>query len=518
MQNRAVSVFGLGGDSLSTPENSIVSYYSALAGGAGGLVVGVRQTKDAVVVCSNHDDFNAVCGDERKVADLNWNEIGRLDAGFTYRSTVLDADNQPTGEKGSDTPWLGSFPTKRALRVQRLSDVLIQFARRCELVLLLPDDNINLLDVTLSELHKFGVENRVLLAGSYAVCQYLLASKPNTRLILVDNTVGSATEQLDLAERLGTLGLYLDWDIACRSETAGIFFEPELRDALEASSVCLYLGSDTMHYAVTPAHFKALSGITGVAGIFARGVLPTVSAITPPALIVSDDFNGTHFNRTLWSAGYSQANQDTQIYQDDGIHISIKEGGSYSGAAAVCVIPVHGRFDARTAFHVSSPRQATTFELAAICIDPGYHHIDNTDLTTRNVNLTFDVHGAPPYASSERDEDNGFRCGWNNGFNLTQIDSDWNASSANMYNKYGRDVGNGEADSPEGQLRLVRNGSYFATYYTDKYNTAWVCSGGMLLQNMPDDAYLRLAAKHWRKGGIPPENHIEFHNFRLYQF
>lgn len=157
--------------------------------------------------------------------------------------------------------------------------------------------------------------------------------------------------------------------------------------------------------------------------------------------------------------------------------------------------------------------------MAAICIDPGYHHMDNSDLNTRNINLTFDVHGASPYASSERDEDDGFRCGWNNGFNLTKVDYSWEASSVNMYNKYGRDVGIGDPDSPEGTLRLIRNGSVFSSYYKDKYNDAWVCSGVMLIQNMSDDIYLRLAAKHWNKGGNPPpENDVRFYRFRLYQF
>ena len=54
---------------------------------------------------------------------------------------------------------------------------------------------------------------------------------------------------------------------------------------------------------------------------------------------------------------------------------------------------------------------AETAFLAAIQVDPGY----------REVNLTFDVHGAPPYASSERDENDGFRIGWNNGPALTKF-------------------------------------------------------------------------------------------------
>jgi hypothetical protein len=241
--------------------------------------------------------------------------------------------------------------------------------------------------------------------------------------------------------------------------------------------------------------------------------------VTPSAQVLADTFDGTTIDRSIWTCGYSHQNQDTQISLCNGLTITIKEGGSYSGGAAVTLLPVHGRFDARVDFHVANPHQGTTFEMAAIGIDPGYFHIDNSDLNSRNVNLTFDVHGAPPYASSERDENDGFRLGWNNGYNLTKFDSNWEAASVNMYNKYSRDVGNGASDNPAGTLRLVRNGSVFNAYSKDKYNKAWVCTGSELVSNLGPDIHLRLAAKHWNKGGrSAPHNQVTFTNFRLLQF
>jgi hypothetical protein len=189
--------------------------------------------------------------------------------------------------------------------------------------------------------------------------------------------------------------------------------------------------------------------------------------------------------------------------------------------AAVTLLPVLGHFDAQVEFEVSNPAQGTTFEIAAIGIDPGHFNIDNQKLDSRTVNLTFDVHGAPPYASSERDQDDGFRIGWNNGYNLTQIDSNWNASSANMYNKYGRDVGSGkkEKDNPRGLLRLVRHGHVFCSFYKDIFNDEWVCSGADIVPNIGNDVHIRIAAKHWNKdGSILPGNKIVFRNFRLYQY
>ena len=88
-----------------------------------------------------------------------------------------------------------------------------------------------------------------------------------------------------------------------------------------------------------------------------------------------------------------------------------------------------------------------------------------------------------------------------------------------MYNKYSRDVGNGDPDNPTGTLRLVRNGAVFNAYSKDKYNDAWVLSGSELIPNLGPDIHLRLAAKHWNKGGREaPGNQITFTNFQLYQF
>jgi hypothetical protein len=211
--------------------------------------------------------------------------------------------------------------------------------------------------------------------------------------------------------------------------------------------------------------------------------------------------------------------RSVELDSDKGLVISIMEGGSYSGGAGVTVMPVHGPFDACVDVFVGNPGQGTTLEMACIGIAPGYFHIDNTDLNSRNVNLTFDVHGAPPYASSERDEADGYRIGWNNGYNLTRLDDDWTAASVNMYNKYGRDVGNGSKDNPVCSLRLQRCGSVVNAYYKDKYNHAWVLSGSALVGNLGPDVNIRLGAKLWAKGGMePPANHVVFSRFRLYQF
>jgi hypothetical protein len=236
-----------------------------------------------------------------------------------------------------------------------------------------------------------------------------------------------------------------------------------------------------------------------------------------PHLVVAEHFAGTTPDLDLWTMGYSKISQDTTIRQDDGVVIEIKSGGQYSGAAAVTNFPIRGDFDARIQFEVASPHQGTTFELACVHIDPGFHHIDNTKLDNRAVHLTFDVHGAPPYASSERDEDDGFRIGWNNGPAVTEF-VQHSAQSSNIYNKYSRDVGDATASNPKGQLRLVRRGAVFNSYYSDKHNRGWVLSGTALVPTLCQDVFLRLGGKHWPKQGkTPPPNRIKFTDFRLFQ-
>ena len=159
-------------------------------------------------------------------------------------------------------------------------------------------------------------------------------------------------------------------------------------------------------------------------------------------------------------------------------------------------------------FEVANPEQGTTFELAAVHVDAGY----------RPTNLTFDVHGAPPYASSERDENDGFRIGWNNGPALTRwVDNE--PQSSNLYNCYGRDVGYAKADNPRGQLRLTRCGQIFNAYYTDRAHDGWVLCGSVPVPALADSLFLRLGAKHWPKGGgAPPTNKFRFAGFELRQW
>lgn len=521
---RTLPVYALGGESLGAPEDTVTAYWAALGSGADGLAVGVRLAKDGQVICISQDSLKQTTGHDADVSELTSREIAKLDAGSTFRSTVLDSNNQPTGKHGEDLPWQGDLPNKRRIVHPTLVEVLRLFARRTDLVLMLPrdwqgDKLDGLVKSVLEELHSLGCQNRVTVAGPMAACLLVREVSQATPTALYADGGQGAEANVLAAKSVGTSYLVLDIEIACPGGPGNPEFSPALGAAAAGAGIGLLLDSPGMPYAPTPAYGPALSGQPCVRALLARGVPEATAILAPPALVLGDNFDGTSVDLDMWSAGYSHQNQDTVIKQDDGFHITIEEGGSYSGGACLAVLLVNGRFDARTHFSVSNPQQGTTFELAAIGIDPGYHHMDNSDLNSRNVNLTFDVHGAPPYASSERDEDDGFRIGWNNGFNLARVSADWEADSVNMFNKYGRDVGNGDKDNPDGWLRLMRNGNVFTSFYKDRYNEAWVCSGAALVQNLGPDVCLRLAGKHWAKGGkSPPGNHITFHEFELYQF
>jgi glycerophosphoryl diester phosphodiesterase len=515
MKQLNLPVYGLHGESHAAPMDTLVSYWAALGEGAEGITAGLQMTGDGCLVCCPSDLLTEKDGVPYRMSCITTKELRDFDAGASFRSTVLNQENQPTGETGIDTPWVGNTEAKDKphLCYPHLKEVLQLFGRRTKLMFIIQDD-VNaqhseaIAQSALDQLRSFGLERRVTIAAPDHVCSYIHQQSPQTATALMVDTGKSMAKNLEETLQAGASYLYTN------IESLDVGFPV---DKLE--NVKLLLTSNTMPYAPTPAaYFKVLEH-KNVHALVMRSVDRTRKLGDSPAKVLVDDFAGTEINRDIWACGYSHCNTDTTISQDNGFTITIKEGGSYSGGAAVTLLPILGNFDAQVNVNMASPQQGTTLEMSAIGIDPGYFHIDNTNLNSRTVSLTFDVHGAPPYASCERDENDGFRIGWNNGYNLTRISSDWTADSVNMYNKYGRDVGNGSTDNLSCTLRLHRCGAVFNSYYKDKYNKEWVCSGSALVPNLSADVHIRLGAKHWAKHGeTPPPNQIIFTDFRLYQY
>lgn len=529
MENDRLQVYGFHGNSHKVPADTTVSYWSALGAGADGIVAALQITKDKSIVCCPASVLTCYDGSSINVNDMTLKEFKDFDAGASFQSELLDANNQPGGETGKYHPWasdmiigrelpkpVGSRPVHPTLHYLTLEYMLKLFGRRTSVFLYISDQDSDLsneiVESTLATLKLIGLQSRVTIIAPDKLCTQVRSLSSNARVAYIADQSKSFADNVDLAVKVDPQYLFVNLEYLTTEN-----------DFNGESKIPLLISSSQMEYAPTPTAYEEILSWENVAGLCFKAVEECVEFITPPALIILDDLKtGTvkhPVNPDIWSCGYSHVTDTVELLQDNGFVINLKEGGSYSGGAALTLLPVHGRFDAQVDFHVSNPHQGTTFELAVISQDPGYYHSQNTDLDSRSLNLTFDVHGAPPYASCERDENDGFRIGWNNCFNLTKIDKDWKASSANMYNKYSRDVGHAGKDNPKGTYRLVRNGSVFNAYYKDAHNKGWVCSGSALVPNLPEDVYIRLAAKHWRKGQpITPGNRIVFSNFKLYQF
>lgn len=511
-------IWAYGGESCRGPEDTLVAYWGGIGAGADGLAITLQLTADGVPVCCHGATLADTCRDPRSVDKVTAQQLRRLDAGTMFRSTEIDDRNQPKG-RGDDTPWEGIKSRQVPLYHPRLADVLLLFGRRTSLLLsFLPPSGgaaklQALVEATCREVERFGLASACLFAGDEATLKLVKACLPASPCAYVASKQDSVADAAKVAKQLGARHLIID---AERLVSARGGLAPGVARAFGASLRAL-VGSTSMPFALTPDCHATLSGQPWLGGFICRAVDRTVEMERPQHMIVADRFAGKTPDLDLWAMGYSKINQDTTIRQDDGVIIEIKAGGQYSGAAALTNYPIRGDFDARVAFEVASPHQGTTFELACIQVDPGFHHIDNTKLDSRTVHLTFDVHGAPPYASSERDEDDCFRIGWNNGPAETEF-IQHAAQSSNIYNKYSRDVGDGKTTNPKGELRLVRRSTQFNAYYKDKHNREWVLSGTALVPTLCQDIYLRLGAKHWpKKGKTPPPNRITFTDFRLYQ-
>lgn len=532
-------IWALGGESLSAPEDTMPAYWGAVAAGADGLVIGVQMTADKRVVCCSQQTLQATCGDKRKVSAVKFAELTQLDAAARFDSLQLNKANQPLAKKGKGKPWKSRKGNRVPVYHPSLEEVCLKFGRRVGLMFhLLPASSSSAARTALVKhvttvLRQFGLDRSSLLAGDAATLRVAKRLSQGELVLVAGERQGveaAASEAVDVgASNLWIHAEEFGEDIADTSEGVNIF-----------------VGSKKMPFALTPSEHLRLMRTGCVGGFVCRAVHETMDYLQPRCLVFEEKF--ASLDEKTWHLGYSKPNQDTEIKVKKGLHIDISEAGEYSGAAALLNFSLHGAFDVQVDFTVANPNQGTTFELAAIQVDPGYHHPNNKDLTRKNVNLTFDVHGAPPYASSERDENDGFRLGWNNGPAVTDFAADpisllrqlygtalqriapdmldgdppgyvgKVAQSSNIYNKYSRDVGDAKEANASGQLRLVRCGSAFSAYYTDHNNSGWVLCGTAQVPTLCEDVFIRLGAKHWPKGGrTPPWNKVTFKNFRVYQ-
>jgi hypothetical protein len=491
------TVWADGGESLCAPADTLPAYWGALGAGAGGLAVTVQCSKDGRLVCTASDRLGEGRSG-RPIGALSGAEIRKVDAGARFRSQAVDHRCRAKGRPGRETPWAGHAGKRDALYHPELDEVLRHFGRRTRLLIRLKPGGADssgraaLTRLVLDMLDRHAVFARTLVAGDAGTIA-TLGEAPVGRCLLAEGV--APAEAVKRAARAK-----VDAVVATVATVGDA-------ERLGAAGIKVIASPPAGSFAFEPALYRALAGRAELAGLLVRGVTEMQAVAHRHGLVVQDSFAGQRLDNDLWTLGHSRNNHDTKIRVDDGLRIDIA-GEEYSGAAAFSNFSINGDFDARMSFEVTNPEQGTTFELAALHVDAGY----------RPTNLTFDVHGAPPYASSERDENDGFRIGWNNGPALTRwVDNE--PQSSNLYNCYGRDVGLAGADSPTGRLRLMRHGQIFNAYYTDRVNEGWILSGSVAVPALADAVFLRLGAKHWPKGGRePPTNHFRFTDFELRQW
>jgi hypothetical protein len=235
-------------------------------------------------------------------------------------------------------------------------------------------------------------------------------------------------------------------------------------------------------------------------------------------LVIQEDFNGPELS-DFWIGGQFNHSKEVKMEINNGLRISFVKGVQYASAGAVTKNIIVGDFEAEIKFEVSNPVHGSTFELAAIQVEPP----EKTSITP--VELTaahrvFNVHGSPPYISSELDESDGWRIGWNYGIKQGGWDDEGEWRSDNSDNKYGKPLMGPITGVTTGWLKLSRtNGTTWIASGRKLETDPWQEVGRQNTAILSGPIRLRLVAKHWVKTKIgaiiAPSNDVVFSNFKM---
>lgn len=244
-------------------------------------------------------------------------------------------------------------------------------------------------------------------------------------------------------------------------------------------------------------------------------------------LLWEDEFAGPDAG-SRWVGGQLRPSAQMRLQIDHGVHVRMAAGGPYASGGVVTTDPIAGDFAAEVAFSVAAPHAGSTLELAAIRPGPPAHSILNPTTKAQGA-LVFNVHGEPPYVSSEFDENDGWRIGWNAQAPQFKIDENGEPYADGVYNKYGVNTRrDGYAGPTEGWLWLERTaGSHWRARGRHATADPWLdlrptnALAALDVDFLAGPVHLRLVAKHWRKPAedtpVPPANTVVFRHFRLYR-
>lgn len=229
-----------------------------------------------------------------------------------------------------------------------------------------------------------------------------------------------------------------------------------------------------------------------------------------------------------WAGGQLKEDTRLRLRVQDGVHVEMQEGGSYASGGLVTREALPGDFAAEVEFEVSRPRPGSTLELAAIRPAPPSATVLNPS-RKEDCALVFNVHGEPPYVSSEFDEDDGWRIGWNVEAPSFKFDAEGQPYASGENNQYGVNTAkNGVAGPSRGFLWLERVGQTWRARGRAETSAPWLDfrphhqSDKTSLDGkfLTGPVHLRLVAKHWAKpdegAKVPPANTVVFKHFRLF--
>lgn len=321
--NGSKLIWAAGGESLCAPEDTMPAYWGALGAGADGLALGVQLTSDDMPVCCRNPSPSG-----RPVGETTAAELRRHDAGAEFRSTELDAENQPAGA-GDDLPWAGHEKKGDTLYHPQLSEALLNVSGRTAVLLHLITPRREraarrraLVDGALVELARFGLTRSAVVAGNADVLGLVQKASPETPLALIatSDALGSQLGELKPAY------LLVNAEDVAERQKGEIKFDADFVKACRRKKLRAIVTSDSMPYALPPDYFQAFNAKDWVAGFVSRAVRETIDMRSPRRLVVEDDFRGTTVNRALWTMGYSKLNRDTAIRHSNGLTIEIRGG------------------------------------------------------------------------------------------------------------------------------------------------------------------------------------------------
>ncbi len=499
------------GSCTHAPENTLPALISGYTGGADVLDIGVQLTKDGHVVISHEAALERLTGQPGTIPAMTLAELRKLDFSATFRPR--------------NAPHFRYYHRQgHRLRLETLPALLDFLPEDVELLMELGQESCRepaqrkaLATQVVQALLSRELTDRVALCSKDQEILGLVRGQAPVLRVLVVGEGLTAEESLERIDRLAADGLVTTWesvaDLQGRLTEFGRRLEARHQERPWRVGVALRPGADS--YPLTREVYAQLGGHAFIWSVATASMLEVAPFLRQAVVMVQESFAGKKVDVELFSLGYAKANPYGEIFQDDGIHVRIrdydgplpetgddplenrlvnletklmytaKDWPFYSGGGLGLKRGIRGDFVAEVDYQVQIVGQATTLEMAVLNVDPGAHQA-NPPTTFRQKDSFFDPHGAPPYVGAEHDEQDGYRINWNLG---TEYDN----------NQYGRAVGDGETPR-RGRLRLERRGPYFSAYYRNDVDAPdWVCVGVTRNDSLNPAVYLRCVGKRWRQ-------------------